>query len=67
MFLTDADLEALTGYQRPRWQKAWLRERGYPHETDSQGRPRVLRAVVLKRLGGEEEAETAGTRPRLRL
>ena len=65
MFLSDADLEALTGYQRPRWQKVWLRDHGYPHEIDGQGRPRVLREFVQRRLGGE--AGEVEQRPRLRL
>ena len=65
MFLTDTDLADLTGYQRPRWQRVWLREHGYPHDVDARGRPRVLRAVVVQRLGGEvSEVEN---RPRLRL
>jgi hypothetical protein len=65
MFLSDAELEQLTGYARPRWQKVWLRDHGYPHETDSQGRPRVLREFVQRRLGGE--AGEVEQRPRLRL
>jgi hypothetical protein len=65
MFLSDAELEALTGYARPRWQKVWLRQNGYPHEIDGQGRPRVLREFVQRRLGGA--AGEVEQRPRLRL
>ena len=65
MFLTPDELADLTGYQRPRWQKVWLRDHGYPHEIDGQGRPRVLREFVQRRLGGE--AGEVEQRPRLRL
>jgi 5-methylcytosine-specific restriction endonuclease McrA len=66
MFLSDAELEALTGYARPRWQKVWLRQHGYPHEIDGQGRPRVLREFVQRRLGIKPKEDEAN-RPKLRL
>ncbi len=64
MFLTAEELHALTGYRRAHDQLRWLRERAWPCEIGGDGKPRVLRQVVLRKLGAET-AESEG--PRLRL
>lgn len=51
LFLTAIDLEELTGYKVGHYQASWLKERGYPYELSSSGKPRVLRAYVEKRFG----------------
>jgi len=50
MFLSLSDLVALTGLTRPGAQCRWLREHGYRHDRDVQGRPVVLRAEVERHL-----------------
>lgn len=52
MLLTSPELRAITGYARPAAQIRWLRGRGWPFEIDGRGRPVVLRAVAVARLGG---------------
>lgn len=64
MFLTPDQLHELTGYVRPSAQARWLRDHRYPYEVAADGRPRVLREHVVRRLGGEEVVEPE---PRLRL
>jgi hypothetical protein len=51
MFLSDADLKDLTGYQRPAPIKRWLAKNGYRYEVAANGWPRVLKAAVEARLG----------------
>ena len=64
MFLTADELEALTGYSQKPKQVRWLADRRYPFDIGADGRPRVLRSYVERRLG-EGEAKTS--EPRLRL
>lgn len=42
MFLTDAELKELTGYQRPKQIMRWLSQHGYRYEVAADGWPRVL-------------------------
>lgn len=53
LFLSDDELQDLTGYKMPGKQIEWLDARGYPHEVNAAGHPRVLRAVVIERMGGK--------------
>jgi hypothetical protein len=62
MFLTKDHLHELTGYQNRPQQIAWLRSNGYPFEIGGDGRPRVLTATVLAKLG----APAQQSRPKLR-
>lgn len=41
MFLSDADLERLTGYRRPGAQVRWLRQNGVLHYVRADGKPVV--------------------------
>lgn len=51
MFLNRDEVADLTGYVVPAYQCRWLDRAGYPFETAANGRPKVLRAYVEKRLG----------------
>jgi transposase InsO family protein len=51
MFLTDLELYELTGYKLPSAQRRWLRDRGWKHELNRAGKPRVSRAYCESRLG----------------
>ncbi len=63
MFLTESALHELTGRQRPSAQIRWLRAHGWPFEINALGRPVVLQAVAVVRLGGTPQNEA----PKLRL
>lgn len=52
MFLTDEELIELTGYRLPSAQRRWLRTRGWRHEVNRMGRPRVARSYCEARLCG---------------
>ncbi|HRQ59705.1 MAG TPA: DUF4224 domain-containing protein [Azoarcus taiwanensis] len=66
LFLDDDELHDLTGYVLPSKQIAWLDDRGYPHEENAAGHPRVLRAVVIERMGGKvEDASRRRQRPNI--
>ncbi|MBU2720393.1 DUF4224 domain-containing protein [Acidithiobacillus ferridurans] len=63
MFLTKDQLHELTGYQNRPQQITWLRSNGYPFEIGADGRPRVLTATVLAKLG----APAPQSRPQVRI
>ena len=42
MFLTDTDLQSLTGYKRPAEQRRWLTSHGWAFEVRADGKNRVL-------------------------
>ncbi len=42
MFLTDFDLQSLTGYKRPAEQRRWLTSHGWAFEIRADGKNRVL-------------------------
>lgn len=65
MFLTQDELFDLSGLRQAAAQIRWLRDHRYPMEIGADGKPRVLRSVVLARLGGSGQNEPTG--PRLRL
>ncbi len=51
MFLSDSDIERLTGLSRRSAQSRWLLQHGFPHEVSHLGIPIVLKSVVEERLG----------------
>jgi hypothetical protein len=63
MFLTRDEIAELTGYKRPSAQIRWFKAHGWPFEISSLGEPKILRAVVLARLGGSSQNDE----PTLRL
>lgn len=42
MFLTDPELQSLTGYKRPAEQRRWLTSHGWAFEVRADGKNRVL-------------------------
>ncbi len=57
MFLNLNELEEITGYKRPNAMRRWLGENGFNYAIAADGYPRVLRAAVTKRLGGDESSD----------
>ena len=60
-FLTEEELVDLTGFRRKSNQIRWPTQHRYPHETNANGAPKVLRCYLERRLG--ESAKTAGNQP----
>jgi hypothetical protein len=53
MFLTDTDLQSLTGYKRAAEQRRWLTSHGWAFEVRADGKNRVLlQEVQAKMLTG---------------
>ncbi len=67
MFLSGAELRDLTGYQKPSAQKRWLEAQAISFLVGGDGLPKVLRSVVVARLGGSFAVSTTYREPRLRL
>ena len=63
MFMTQDEVADMTGYLRPKDQVRWLQAEKFGFVIGADGKPKVLRQVVLARLGGH--AEKKG--PELRL
>jgi hypothetical protein len=61
LFLTDAELEFMSGYKQPAAQIRWLRKWRVRHVVNAFGYPRVTRSAV------EGTAKTAPERPRATL
>lgn len=55
MFMTPDEVADMTGYLRPRDQVRWLQEWKFGYVIGADGKPKVLRQVVLARLGGHAE------------
>ena len=64
MFLTEDEVAELTGYKRARDQVRWLERERFGFVIDGNGRPKVLREVVLARLGS---VSSKRKEPQLRL
>ncbi len=53
-FVHHQELVELTEFKRADKQAGWLREHGIPFEVGGvTGRPKVLRSVLVKKLGGQ--------------
>lgn len=50
MFLTESELETLTGYRLPGWQRRWLTKHQWTYEIAANGRVVVSRAYAESRL-----------------
>ena len=63
MFLTDDEIESLTGYKRPADQRRWLSSRGWAFEVRADGKNRVLieeatsRMLTRQRTGKTQEPD----------
>lgn len=64
MFLTPKEVEQLTGYERPSAQIKWLTAEKFGFVIGGDGHPKVLREVVLSRLG---VVKSSKKEPQLRL
>jgi len=60
MFLTDSQLEDLTGYVSRRAQARWLAANGYRFDVRSDGRPNVLLRQLEERQVGKSERARPG-------
>lgn len=60
LFLDVDELHELTGYVTSCRQIEWLRRRGWRHEVNSAGRPKVARAYFERRMVGEVQAAEPG-------
>lgn len=63
MFLTPEEVADLTGYKRPAAQIRWLTAEKYGFAVGGDGHPKVLRQVVIGRMGGVQSRKE----PELRL
>ncbi|MGY2277403.1 DUF4224 domain-containing protein [Pseudomonas monsensis] len=63
MFLTPEEVANLTGYKRPAAQIRWLTAERYGFAVGGDGHPKVLRQVVIGRMGGVQSRKE----PELRL
>ncbi len=52
MFLTAEEVSDLSGYKKPEAQIKWLTAERYGFAVGGDGQPKVLRQVVIGRLGG---------------
>lgn len=64
MLLTPEEVADLSGYQKPSAQIRWLEVQRIPYLVGGDGRPKVLRAPLIERLGGSPAAKRE---PQLRL
>ena len=55
MFMTPDEVADMTGYLRPKDQVRWLQDEKFGYVIGADGKPKVLRQVVLARLGGHAE------------
>lgn len=60
IFLTPDELSELTDRKQAAKQIQWLLANGYPFERSASGRPKVLRSVVLNRLGQKHQVPQTG-------
>lgn len=65
MFLTADEVADMTGYTKQSAQIRWLTAERFGFVVSSSGEPKVLRAVVISRLGGEHSKRRS--EPALRL
>jgi hypothetical protein len=62
MFLTDTDLQSLTGYKRPAEQRRWLTSHGWAFEVRGDGKNRVLLEEARAKMVTRQTASTTGLR-----
>lgn len=64
--LTSDEVMDLSGYSKPSAQNRWLEQNGLPFLIGGDGRPKVLRNVVERRLGAEPTVKAREPQLRLR-
>ena len=65
LFLSAQEIADLTDKRKADAQIRWLKARNFPFEISGAGKPKVLRAVVIARMGGSLHNSRA--EPQLRL
>ncbi|WP_324734107.1 DUF4224 domain-containing protein [Pseudomonas paeninsulae] len=65
MFLSAEEVSELTGYKKPSAQARWLKSEHFAFVVGGDGKLKVLRSVVVERLGGAPAARAR--EPQLRL
>lgn len=58
MFLTFDELTDLTGYRFAAYQIRWLTANGIQFLLNCEGKPRVLKSVILDKIGGTDTPTT---------
>lgn len=66
MLLSAEEVADLSGYQQPTAQIRWLAENDLAYLLGGDGKPKVLRALVVRRLGGEPARDAPKRQPELR-
>lgn len=61
MFLSEDEVQDLTGYKRPADQRRWLDRNGIGYLVSARGRPVVLKSELERALGAATKA--TGTEP----
>ena len=54
MFLSEDEIETLTGYASPAWQCRWLDRHGFAYKRAKDGRVVLSRAYVESRMSGQQ-------------
>jgi len=63
LFVTDAELQELTGYRRHADQRRWLKARGWRFEVSASGKPIVSRQHAETMLSGQREEPKRNWQP----
>lgn len=63
MFLTQDEIETLTGYVKHKKQREWLAKNGYSFKVACSGRPIVSRTHSESQLSGSASAQPAKWEP----
>lgn len=63
MFLTDAELEELTGYKRAGEQTTWMQQNGFVFRVGGDGKLKVLRDHVASVMCGAQRAQRVKRQP----
>lgn len=58
LLLTEEEIVMLTDYEKPKSQRNQLQKMGIAFEVGRTGKPKVLRQVVIGRLGGSSKKKT---------
>jgi len=62
MFLTDQDMESLTGYKRSGDQRRWLAKHGWAFEVRADGKNRILTEEARNRMLTGSSSQRSGQR-----
>ena len=63
MFVSETDVESLTGYRRPSAQIDWLRRNGWRFVVNALGKPVIALAEFHRRMVGGSRLPVGGQEP----